>query len=137
LARWVSRPLKSLDAAARRLADGDLASRAKVTSGAPELRRLGTAFNTMAGRLEALVHGNRAAMADVSHQLRTPLAALRLRLDPLAVGTRPGDDARAGGRAGRAVPAVPAGGRAAGGGPGGERGPGAGRHRRGRAGPGT
>ncbi len=89
LARWVSRPLKSLDSAARRLADGDLASRAEVTSGPPELRRLGTTFNTMAGRLEALVHGNRAAMADVSHQLRTPLAALRLRLDLLAVDTDP------------------------------------------------
>ncbi len=80
LARWVSRPLKGLDAAARRLADGDLAIRAKVGSGPPELRRLGTTFNTMAGRLEALVHGNRAVIADVSHQLRTPLAALRLRL---------------------------------------------------------
>jgi signal transduction histidine kinase len=84
LARWVSRPLKGLDAAARRLADGDLAIRAKVQSGPPELRRLGTTFNTMAGRLEALVHGNRAVIADVSHQLRTPLAALRLRLDLLA-----------------------------------------------------
>ena len=40
LARWVSRPLKTLDAAARRLADGDLAIRAKVTSGPPELRRM-------------------------------------------------------------------------------------------------
>ena len=85
LARWVSRPLKGLDAAARRLADGDLAIRAKVASGPPELRRLGSTFNTMAGRLEALVHGHRAVIADVSHQLRTPLAALRLRLDLLAV----------------------------------------------------
>ena len=50
-----------------------------VDSGPPELRRLATTFNTMAGRLEALVHGNRAVIADVSHQLRTPLAALRLR----------------------------------------------------------
>jgi signal transduction histidine kinase len=91
LARWVSRPLKGLDAAARTLADGDLASRAKVDSGPPELRRLGTTFNTMAGRLEALVHGNRAVIADVSHQLRTPLAALRLRLDLLAADTSHSD----------------------------------------------
>jgi signal transduction histidine kinase len=89
LARWVNRPLKGLDAAARRLADGDLAMRAEVQSGPPELRRLGTTFNTMAGRLEALVHGNRAVIADVSHQLRTPLAALRLRLDLLAADTDP------------------------------------------------
>ena len=89
VARWVSRPLKALDTAARRLADGDLAMRAKVASGPPELRRLGTTFNTMAGRLEALVHGSRAMIADVSHQLRTPLAALRLRLDLLAADTDP------------------------------------------------
>ena len=89
LARWVSRPLAGLDSAARRLADGNLASRAVVDSGPPELRRLGTTFNTMAGRLEALVHGNRAVIADVSHQLRTPLAALRLRLDLLAADTDP------------------------------------------------
>jgi signal transduction histidine kinase len=93
LARWVSRPLKGLDGAARRLADGDLAIRAEVGSGPPELRRLGTTFNTMAGRLEALVHGSRAVLADVSHQLRTPLAALRLRLDLLASDSDP-DTAR-------------------------------------------
>jgi signal transduction histidine kinase len=89
LARWVNRPLKSLDAAARTLADGDLTIRARVDSGPPELRRLGTTFNRMAGRLESLVHGNRAVIADVSHQLRTPLAALRLRLDLLAADTDP------------------------------------------------
>ena len=91
LARWVGRPLKGLDTAARTLADGNLASRAEVGSGPPELRRLGTTFNTMAGRLEALVHGNRAVIADVSHQLRTPLAALRLRLDLLAADTAQSD----------------------------------------------
>ena len=95
LARWVSRPLAGLDSAARRLADGDLASRAVVDSGPPELRRLATTFNTMAGRLEALVHGNRAVIADVSHQLRTPLAALRLRLDMLAADTAQSDPATA------------------------------------------
>ena len=89
LARWVSRPLAGLDSAAGRLADGDMESRAVVDSGPPELRRLASTFNTMAGRLEALVHGNRAVIADVSHQLRTPLAALRLRLDLLAADTDP------------------------------------------------
>ena len=93
LARWVSRPLKGLDAAARKLADGDLAIRTVVGSGPRELRRLGTTFNTMAGRLEALVHGNRAVIADVSHQLRTPLAALRLRLDLLAADAAQSDPA--------------------------------------------
>jgi signal transduction histidine kinase len=93
LARWVSRPLKGLDSAARRLADGDLAIRAEVRSGPPELRRLATTFNRMAGRLEALVHGSRAVIADVSHQLRTPLAALRLRLDLLHADTAQSDPA--------------------------------------------
>ena len=95
LARWVSRPLAALDTAAGRLAEGDLAMRAVVDSGPPELRRLATTFNTMAGRLEALVHGNRAVIADVSHQLRTPLAALRLRLDLLAADTAQSDPATA------------------------------------------
>jgi signal transduction histidine kinase len=84
LARWVSRPLSALDTAARRLGDGALDTRSPVSAGPPEVRRLAANFNTMAGRLEALVHGHQAMMADVSHQLRTPLAALRLRLDVLA-----------------------------------------------------
>jgi signal transduction histidine kinase len=84
VARWVARPLAVLDSSARQLGDGDLAVRAPAGSGPGELRRLAATFNTMAGRLETLVHGHRAVIADVSHQLRTPLAALRLRLDLLA-----------------------------------------------------
>ena len=82
--RWAGRPLSALDAAAQRLGSGALDTRSAARQGPPEVRRLASTFNTMAGRLEALVHGNRAMMADVSHQLRTPLAALRLRLDLLA-----------------------------------------------------
>ncbi|MEW1868570.1 MULTISPECIES: HAMP domain-containing sensor histidine kinase [Streptomyces] len=92
LARWVSRPLSTLDAAARRLGEGALDERADVGGGPPEVRRLAATFNTMAARTEALVHGHRAVIADVSHQLRTPLAALRLRLDVLATGAE-GDTA--------------------------------------------
>jgi signal transduction histidine kinase len=84
LARWVVRPLSDLDVAAQRLGGGALDTRSQAGSGPLEVRRLASTFNTMAARLEALVHGNRAMMADVSHQLRTPLAALRLRLDLLS-----------------------------------------------------
>jgi signal transduction histidine kinase len=84
LARWVGRPLSALDAAAQRLGGGALDTRSAAGNGPPEVRRLARNFNGMAGRLESLVHGNRATMADVSHQLRTPLAALRLRLDVLS-----------------------------------------------------
>ena len=89
LARWVSRPLARLDAAAGKIADGDLTVRARTGYGPPELRRMAATFNMMAGRLEALVHGHRAMLADASHQLRTPLTALRLRLDLLATDAPP------------------------------------------------
>jgi len=88
-ARWVSKPLVTMDSAARKLADGNLSVRAGTGSGPPELRRMAASFNMMAGRLETLVHGHRAMLADVSHQLRTPLAALRLRIDLLAVDASP------------------------------------------------
>jgi signal transduction histidine kinase len=84
LARWASRPITTLAEAARRLGDGDLETRAGIRSGPPEVRRLAAAFSTMAARLQALIHGHQAMVADVSHQVRTPLAALRLRLDLLA-----------------------------------------------------
>ena len=88
-ARWIGRPLARLDTAARRVANGDLAYRARTGSGPPEVRRMAATFNMMAGRLETLVHGHRAMLADASHQLRTPLTALRLRLDLLAADSGP------------------------------------------------
>jgi len=93
LARWVGSPLNTLDEAAQRLGEGALEVRAPAGQGPQEVRRLAATFNTMAGRTEALVHGHRTVLADVSHQLRTPLAALRLRLDLLA-GDVDGDTAQ-------------------------------------------
>ncbi|MFE1298359.1 sensor histidine kinase [Streptomyces sp. NPDC058731] len=90
LARWVSRPLSALDTTARKLGEGALDERADVGGGPPEVRWLAATFNTMAARTEALLHGHRAVIADVSHQLRTPLTALRLRLDVLAAGAQGG-----------------------------------------------
>ena len=84
LAKWVSRPLSELERAAQALGDGELGTRSAEGAGPSEVRRLAANFNLMAARLEALVRGHQATMADVSHQLRTPLAALRLRLDLLA-----------------------------------------------------
>jgi signal transduction histidine kinase len=84
LARWASRPLAVLAAAAARLGDGALDTRAPRASGPPEIRSLASTFNAMANRIEFLVLDQKSMMAEVSHQVRTPLAALRLRLDMLA-----------------------------------------------------
>jgi signal transduction histidine kinase len=81
LARSVARPVSELEAATTAMATGDLTQRVPVDRGPPELRSLGKSFNDMAGRLDDLVRAQQAFVADASHQLRTPLTALRLRLE--------------------------------------------------------
>lgn len=84
-ARSLSRPLQRLELATDRLAAGDLATRASVDDGPGEVRALATSFNTMADRIEQLVDRQRAFAGTASHQLRTPLTALRLRLEQLSL----------------------------------------------------
>lgn len=83
--------LRGLEAAARRLGEGDLSARAQV-SGADEIAAVAHAFNRMADDLAArqaqLVESDRARrqlLADVSHELMTPLTAIRGHAETLAL----------------------------------------------------
>ncbi len=80
IARQVALPLRRLESAARRIARGDLSARA-IVEGSSEQRSLSASFNEMADRNQRLIGAQREFVADASHQLRTPLTALRLRLE--------------------------------------------------------
>lgn len=85
--RWATGALAGLQRTAARLERGDLEARAPVAVGPPEVQDLSASFNAMADRLASLVRSSQDFAADASHQLRTPLTAVRLRLDNLAATT--------------------------------------------------
>jgi signal transduction histidine kinase len=86
VARGVTRPLRNLEHASDRLGQGDLATRLDETDGPEELRRVAATFNRMAGQLRDLIESQSQFVANASHQLRTPLTAMRLRLENLEAG---------------------------------------------------
>ena len=90
-----------------------MTARANPDSGPPQVRSLARQFNHMASRLAELVDAQSRFVADASHQLRSPLTALRLRLENLQVDAT-GPSAEGGSRRRRRGTAtVPAGGRPA------------------------
>lgn len=89
LANWMLRPVRQLDQAAHALAAGRFADRALAVPGPPELQRLTTSFNAMADRIATLVERQRSFVSYASHQLRTPLATLRLWVENLGPSVQP------------------------------------------------
>jgi len=80
VARAMTRRLETLEAGVRRLGDGELATRVPV-EGKDELASLASRFNQTAERLQGLVEAQRRVLASASHELRSPLARLRLALE--------------------------------------------------------
>jgi two-component system osmolarity sensor histidine kinase EnvZ len=89
VSRWLNAPLEKLAAAIERLAAGQTPA-ALVENGPGEIALLNRRFNHLARQLEALEHDRNLAMAGISHDLRSPLARLRLELEltPLSADAR-------------------------------------------------
>jgi two-component system sensor histidine kinase BaeS len=85
IARRVSRPVRLLTGASRQLAEGRLDVRVPA-EGQDELARLSASFNKMAQALQRSEERQRRLIADVAHEMRTPLSNLRGYLEGLADG---------------------------------------------------
>ncbi len=94
LSRWIAKPIAQLEAATRQFGAGDLTTRAPTNQGPPDIRQLATEFNTMAERLDDLVNTQQAFVADASHELRSPLTAIRLQIEAMEYDTTQGIEIR-------------------------------------------
>jgi two-component system sensor histidine kinase CpxA len=93
LSRLMTNRLRDLRQASRRLAEGDLAARIKVRDrGGDETDELARDFNAMADQLQSRIQAQRQLLRDVSHELRSPLARMRVALALAADATSKRED---------------------------------------------
>lgn len=90
--RRMTRPMDNLIDAARRIEAGDYSTQVREW-GPPELRSVARAFNSMSARLKTIDDQRRGFLADVTHELRTPLSVIRGQAEGIADGVYPGDAA--------------------------------------------
>ncbi|RDI94498.1 HAMP domain-containing protein [Meiothermus sp. QL-1] len=88
-ARRIARPIEAISAAANSLAQGDLSARIPTPRGEDEVAQLARNFNHMAASLERLEAERKAMIADIAHELRTPLAVMQGRLEAIQDGILP------------------------------------------------
>jgi two-component system, OmpR family, osmolarity sensor histidine kinase EnvZ len=81
IARLINKPLKLLSSAANRIRDGDLDSRLDENTLTSEIREVNRGFNRMARELARVEEDRSVMLAGISHDLRTPLARLRLEVE--------------------------------------------------------
>ncbi len=86
--RRLTRRLERLQASVERLGAGDLKARVAV-EGRDEVARLAASFNNAAARVELLVVAQQSLLANASHELRSPLARVRLAVEMLKQDARP------------------------------------------------
>jgi len=86
--RWVIRPVMQLEDSVVELGRSATWNQSLEASGPPELRRLAQAVEVMGATVQRSIEVQRQMVADSSHQLRNPLASLRLRIDALATELR-------------------------------------------------
>jgi two-component system sensor histidine kinase BaeS len=88
--RFMTRPMNGLVEAARRIETGDFSARVPET-GPRELRSVARAFNSMSERLHDTDQRRRSFLADVTHELRTPLSVIRGQTEAISDGVYPAD----------------------------------------------
>ncbi len=88
LSWWLARRIRTLGAGAAALIQGDYSARV-VVDGNDELAQLGDDLNRLADSLEAARRARQQWIADIAHELRTPLATLRAEIEALQDGVRP------------------------------------------------
>jgi two-component system sensor histidine kinase BaeS len=98
ISRQIVTPVRRMMSASQRIAEGHYHERVAVPANVPwndldELDRLAVSFNQMAARLEQTETTRRELIANVAHELRTPLAAIRAQLEGLLDGVLPADSA--------------------------------------------
>ena len=90
--RGTLRPLKQLETAAGAIAEGDFSVQVDEKRGDRELRELSSAFNTMTRKLRGVEENRREFVANVSHELRSPITSIRGFAEGMADGVIPPED---------------------------------------------